>query len=183
MRARAEGSVPPLAAYLVDPQPPESVGRPPQRSRQNPRPHFQSLLLRRRRRRRRMDRRRQAVQKGPRRQGERCLALSAGRATTSCAGYVPCRWTSQPLSFYEAVTSPQPAARRRHKAMPPRYCYEQPVARHRRHATVPSASLRSLRGARHQARRCTGSTPPSSPPPPRHRPLPVGGSHAAVRCS
>ena len=75
--------------------PPNGGGR----RAQNPRPHFQSLLLRRRRRRRRMDRRRQAVQQGPRRQGERCLALSAGRATTSCAGYVLCRWMSQPLSF------------------------------------------------------------------------------------
>ena len=35
-----------------------------------------------------MDRRRPAVQQGPRRQGERCLSLSAGRATTSRAGCV-----------------------------------------------------------------------------------------------
>jgi hypothetical protein len=41
-------------------------------------------------------------------------------------------------------------------------------ARHRRNATVLSASLRSPRGARHRARRCTGSMPPSSPPSPRH---------------
>ena len=41
-------------------------------------------------------------------------------------------------------------------------------ARHRRQATVLSASLRSPRGARHRARRCTGSMPPSSPPSPRH---------------
>jgi hypothetical protein len=41
-------------------------------------------------------------------------------------------------------------------------------ARHRRQATVLSASLRSPRGARHRARRCTGSMPPSSPRSPRH---------------
>ena len=41
-------------------------------------------------------------------------------------------------------------------------------ARHRRNATVLSASLRSPRGARHRARRCTGSMPPSSPPSPHH---------------
>ena len=41
-------------------------------------------------------------------------------------------------------------------------------ARHRRQATVLSASLRSPRGARHRARRCTGSMPPSSPPSPCH---------------
>jgi hypothetical protein len=58
-----------------------------------------------------MDRRRQAVQQGPRRQGERCLALSAGRATTSCAGYVPWRWTSQPLSFYVgSIVKPSPTS-------------------------------------------------------------------------
>ena len=54
---------------------------------------------------------------------------------------------------------------KRHEAMPPRYCYEQPVARHRLHAMVTSASLRCLWvAARHRVRRCTGSTPPSSLP-------------------
>ena len=65
----------------------------------------------------------------------------------------------------KAVTSPQTAAMKRHEAMPPRYCYEQPVARHRLHAMVTSASLRCLWvAARHRVRRCTGSTPPSSLP-------------------
>ena len=41
-------------------------------------------------------------------------------------------------------------------------------ARHRRNATVLSATLSSPRAARHRARRCTGSMPPSSPPSPRH---------------
>ena len=54
---------------------------------------------------------------------------------------------------------------KRHEAMPPRFCYEQPVARHRLHAMVTSASLRCLWvAARHRVRRCTGSTPPSSLP-------------------
>ena len=56
----------------------------------------------------------------------------------------------------KAVTSPQTAAMKRHEAMPPRYCYEQPVARHRLHAMVTSASLRVPCGWR-RAIECVGA--------------------------
>ena len=63
---------------------------------------------------------------------------------------------------------------------------ERPVARHHRHATVSSVSLRSLMGARHRARLCPGWTPPSSPPPPPPSspspPLQPPPPHLRCRC-